>query len=68
MKTIFKSVALIILGTVFCFCLFIIIGLVLNFWNETIMTCSASFVGAIMVGAISFAGIDLLYDDIKRLQ
>ena len=59
MKTIFKSLVLVTLVALFCGCAFVIIGLILNFWNETAMNASIAFIGAVMIGTITYFGIDL---------
>ena len=62
MKTIFKSLVLITLVALFCGCAFVIIGLILNFWNETAMNASLAFLFASMIGTITYFGIQSALD------
>ena len=62
MKTIFKSLGLITLVAIFCGCAFVIIGLILNFWNETAMRSLSAFVFASMIGTITYFGIQSALD------
>ena len=62
MRTIFKSIVLITLVALFCACLFVIIGLILNFWNETTINASIAFIVAVMIGTITYFGIQSALD------
>ena len=58
MKTILKSILLTTLVVIFSTCVFIIIGLLLNFWNETIINCVMGFLGAVIIGGITYFAIE----------
>ena len=58
MKTIFKSILLTLLVVIFSACIFIIIGLLLNFWNETVLNCLVGLLGALTIGGITYFAIE----------
>ena len=62
-KTIFKSIVVTILTTLILGCVFILIGLILNFWNESVLNAAVGFMGAILIGSISIAGLNVLIDE-----
>jgi di/tricarboxylate transporter len=57
MKTIIKSLVLTILVLTFCACTFVVIALILNFWNETTVNALAAFSGSIIIGTITYFAI-----------
>lgn len=60
MKKILKAILLTVLVAIFCGCIFIITGLLLNFWNETIINCLMGLLGALTIGGITYFSIDLV--------
>jgi len=59
MKTILKSIFLTTLVAIFCACVFTLLGLILNFWNETLANASLAFIASVVIGTISYFGIDV---------
>jgi len=65
MKTILKSFVLTILVALFCTCIFTLTGLILNFWNETLINAAAAFTASITIGMICYFGIIQVIESFK---
>tara|TARA_R110000744_G_scaffold202061_5_gene321062 strand:+ start:2067 stop:2273 length:207 start_codon:yes stop_codon:yes gene_type:complete len=63
MKTIYKSVLITILTALVLLAGFVILGLLLNFWNETIYNASIALIGSLLIGCLSFAGLSVLISE-----
>ena len=59
MKTILKSIFLTTLVAIFCACVFVLLGLILNFWNETLANASLAFISSMIIGIMCYFGIDI---------
>jgi hypothetical protein len=65
MKTILKSIVLTILVALFCTCVFTLTGLLLNFWNETLLNCLTGVIGALTIGVITYFAIIQVIESFK---
>ena len=63
MKKILNSILLTTLVAIFCGCAFVFIGLLLNFWNETIINCLTGLLGVLTIGGITYGSIDLVINN-----
>ena len=66
MKTIINSVIITVLCILILGSAYTIVGLILNFWNESIANASIGFMSAVLIGTISFAGVSVLIDKQKQ--
>jgi len=62
-QTIFKSIVVTILTSLILACAFTLIGLLLNFWNESVINASIALIGSLLIGGISTAGLNVLIED-----
>jgi len=62
MKTIYNSVLTTLLCSVLLGCAFVIVGLVLNFWNEDMFSAGLAFVTCSIIGIIVYFGIIVLVE------
>ena len=58
MKIILKALLLTTLVGVFCSCAFILLGLILNLWNMSIIDASLASTVSIIVGGITYFAIE----------
>ena len=63
MKTIYKSVLITILTSLVLISSFTILGLLLNFWNESILNASIALIGSLLIGCLAFAGLSVLISE-----
>ena len=66
MKTIYKSVLITLLSALILLCAFTLIGLLLNFWNESIVNASIALMASLLIGTISYFGLVVLIDPTKK--
>ena len=66
MKTIYNSVLITLLSALILLCAFTLIGLLLNFWNESIVNASIALVASLLIGTISYFGLVVLIDPTKN--
>jgi len=57
MKTIFHSIIITVLVAFMLGCAFVIMGLILNFWNEDMFSAGLAFVSSLIFGTIAFFGL-----------
>jgi len=62
-QKIFKSIVVTILTSLILGCAFTLIGLLLNFWNESVINASIALMGSLLIGGISTAGLNVLIED-----
>tara|TARA_R110000851_G_scaffold212212_1_gene364903 strand:- start:602 stop:823 length:222 start_codon:yes stop_codon:yes gene_type:complete len=65
-QTILKSIAVTILTSLILGCIFTLVGLILNFWNETVANAAIGFMGAILIGTFSYFGLIVFINDIRE--
>jgi len=63
MKTIYKSVLITILTSLILVCIFTLVGLLLNFWNESTGNAALALLASLLIGSISFAGLSVLISE-----
>jgi|TARA_R110000744_G_scaffold5740_1_gene20291 hypothetical protein len=68
MKTIYKSVLITILSSLILVCIFTVLGLLLNFWNESIGNAALALMASLLIGSISFAGLSVLVAEKGNLR
>jgi hypothetical protein len=61
-KIILNSIGITILTSLTLGCVYVLVGLILNFWNETITGAAVGFMGAILIGTFSLFLLDILID------
>lgn len=61
-KIILNSIGITILTSLTLGCVYVLVGLILNFWNETIAGAAVGFMGAILIGTFSLFLLDILID------
>ena len=66
MKTIYQSILITILSILILTCAFTLIGLLLNFWNESIFNASLALMSSLLIGTISYFGLVVLIDNQKH--
>tara|TARA_B110000967_G_scaffold206439_1_gene253153 strand:+ start:138 stop:347 length:210 start_codon:yes stop_codon:yes gene_type:complete len=66
MKTIYKSVLITILTSLVLVCAFTLVGLLLNFWNESIGNAALALMASLLIGGISIAGLSVLVEEQKN--
>ena len=66
MKTIYKSVLITILTSLVLVCTFTLVGLLLNFWNESIGNAALALMASLLIGGISIAGLSVLVEEQKN--
>ena len=66
MKTIYQSILITLLSALILLCAFTLIGLLLNFWNESIVNASLALLSSLLIGTISYFGLDVLIDKQKH--
>jgi len=62
MKTIYQSVLITVLSALVLISAFTLIGLLLNFWNESVLNASIALVASLILGFISIAGLSVLIE------
>ena len=62
MKTIYNSILITLLSALILVSAFTLIGLLLNFWNESIVNASIALMASLLIGTISYFGLDILID------
>jgi hypothetical protein len=68
MKTIYKSVLITILSSLILVCIFTVLGLLLNFWNESVLNAALALISSLLIGSISFAGLSVLVAEKGNLR
>jgi len=66
MKTIYKSVLITILTSLVLVCAFTLVGLLLNFWNESIGNAALALMASLLIGGLSIAGLSVLVEEQKN--
>tara|TARA_R110000782_G_C14696836_1_gene401697 strand:+ start:472 stop:681 length:210 start_codon:yes stop_codon:yes gene_type:complete len=66
MKTIYKSVLITILTSLVLVCTFTLVGLLLNFWNESIGNAALALMASLLIGGLSIAGLSVLVEEQKN--
>lgn len=66
MKTIYKSVLITILTSLVLVCAFTLVGLLLNFWNESTGNAALALMASLLIGALSIAGLSVLVEEQKN--
>ena len=65
MKTIYQSVIITLLAALILASAYTLIGLLLNFWNESVVNASIALMASLLIGTISYFGIVVLIEKRK---
>ena len=66
LKIIGNSLGIVMASTFILGSVYILLGLILNFWNESTLNASVAFIAALLIGTISYFGLVVLIDEQKH--
>jgi|TARA_R110000851_G_scaffold293955_1_gene448567 hypothetical protein len=67
LKIIGNSLGIVMASTFILGSVYTLLGLILNFWNESTLNASVAFIAALLIGTLSLIVLDLLIKVSKKL-